>query len=377
MKIAVNTRLLLKGKMEGIAMHAYNVLKRITVAHPEHQFLFLFDRPYNEEFIFSDNITPIVLMPQARHPVLFYLWFEYSVARILRDAKPDLFYSPDGFLSLKADTPSVMVMHDINYVYYPDDLPRMALWYYKNYYPKFMNKAKHVLTVSEYSKQDIIKNYRIDSNKIDVVYNGADELYRKLNDDEKRDVKQKYSQGKDYFVYVSALHPRKNVKRLLQAFDKMKDSTASDIKLLLVGPAYFKNSEMMGVYDQMKHKNDVVFTGRLEVTELCKVVGAAFAMAYISYFEGFGIPIIEAMRCEVPVITSNTTSMPEVAGDAALFIDPFSVDSIAEGMLKVLKDEPCRSSLIEKARLRKDVFTWDRTADLTWKALEKTMKECR
>lgn len=377
MKIAVNTRLLLKGKMEGIAMHAYNVLKRITVAHPEHQFLFLFDRPYNEEFIFSDNITPIVLMPQARHPVLFYLWFEYSVARILKDAKPDLFYSPDGFLSLKADTPSVMVMHDINYVYYPDDLPRMALWYYKHYYPKFMNKAKHVLTVSEYSKQDIIKNYQIDSNKIDVVYNGADELYRKLNDDEKRGVKQKYSQGKDYFVYVSALHPRKNVKRLLQAFDKMKDSTASDIKLLLVGPAYFKNSEMMGVYEQMKHKNDVVFTGRLEVTELCKVVGAAFAMAYISYFEGFGIPIIEAMRCEVPVITSNTTSMPEVAGDAALFIDPFSVDSIAEGMLKVLKDESCRSSLIEKARLRKDVFTWDRTADLTWKALEKTMKECR
>lgn len=363
--------------MEGIAMHAYNVLKRITVAHPEHQFLFLFDRPYNEEFIFSDNITPIVLMPQARHPVLFYLWFEYSVARILKDAKPDLFYSPDGFLSLKADTPSVMVMHDINYVYYPDDLPRMALWYYKHYYPKFMNKAKHVLTVSEYSKQDIIKNYQIDSNKIDVVYNGADELYRKLNDDEKRGVKQKYSQGKDYFVYVSALHPRKNVKRLLQAFDKMKDSTASDIKLLLVGPAYFKNSEMMGVYEQMKHKNDVVFTGRLEVTELCKVVGAAFAMAYISYFEGFGIPIIEAMRCEVPVITSNTTSMPEVAGDAALFIDPFSVDSIAEGMLKVLKDESCRSSLIEKARLRKDVFTWDRTADLTWKALEKTMKECR
>lgn len=133
MKIAVNTRLLLKGKMEGIAVHAYHVLKRITKAHPEHQFLFLFDRPYSEEFIFSDNITPIALMPQARHPFLFYLWFEFSVGRVLNQSKPALFYSPDGFLSLRADTPSIPVLHDINYEHYPEDLPKVALWYYKKF----------------------------------------------------------------------------------------------------------------------------------------------------------------------------------------------------------------------------------------------------
>ncbi len=377
MKIAVNTRLLLKGKMEGIAVHAYNVLKRITVAHPEHQFLFLFDRPYNEEFIFSNNITPVSLMPQARHPILFYLWFEYSVARVLKEAKPDLFYSPDGFLSLKTDVPSIPVLHDINYEYYPEDLPKMALWYYKHYTPLFLAKAKQVLTVSEFSKQDIVKMYGTDPAKIDVVYNGADSAYTKLNEDEKKAVKQKYSQGKDYFLYVSALHPRKNVRRLLEAFDKMKESSGADIKLVLVGPSYFKNSEMMSVYEKMKHKNDVVFTGRLEVNELCKVVGAAFAMAYVSYFEGFGIPIIEAIQCEVPVITSNVTSMPEVAGNAALLVDPFSVDSIADALLKIYKDVGVRQDLIDKARLRKDIFTWDRTADLTWKSIEKTLEKCR
>jgi glycosyltransferase involved in cell wall biosynthesis len=376
-KVAVNTRLLLKGKMEGIAVHAYNVLKRITVAHPEHQFLFLFDRPYNEEFIFSDNITPIALMPQARHPILFYWWFEFSVGRILKQAKPDLFYSPDGFLSLRADTPSISVMHDINYEYYPEDLPKMASWYYKRYFPKFMAKANQILTVSEFSKQDIIKTYGINPAKIDVVYNGADDAYKKLSEEEKVAIKQKYSNGKDYFVYVSALHPRKNVKRLLEAFDKMKESTGSDIKLLLVGPAYFKNNEMMSVYEQMKHKQDVIFTGRLEVDELCKVVGAAFAMTYVSYFEGFGIPIVEAMQCEVPVITSNVTSMPEVAGDAALLVDPFSIDSIADAMIKLFKDNAVRQDLIEKARLRKNIFTWDRTADLTWNAIEKTLAQCR
>jgi glycosyltransferase involved in cell wall biosynthesis len=377
LKIAVNTRLLLKGKMEGIAVHAFNVLKRITVSHPQHQFLFLFDRPYNEEFIFSDNITPISLFPQARHPFLYYWWFEYSVGRLLNQTKPDLFYSPDGFLSLRANTPSVPVMHDLNYEYYPDDLPKLTYWYYKRYFPLYAAKAKRILTVSEFSKQDIAKTYKVSADKIDVVYNGADSAYRKLSDDEKAVVKQKYTDGKDYFVYVSALHPRKNVKRLLQAFDKVKDSAPSDIKLVLVGPHYFKNSEMEEVYGKMKHKQDVIFTGRLEVDELCKVVGAAFAMTYVSYFEGFGIPIVEAMQCEVPVITSNATSMPEVAGDAALLVDPFSVDSIANAMMELLKNETNRNSLIEKSRLRKDVFTWDRTATLTWNAIEKTLAECR
>jgi glycosyltransferase involved in cell wall biosynthesis len=377
LKIAVNTRLLLKGKMEGIAVHAFNVLKRITATHPEHQFLFLFDRPYSEEFIFSDNITPIALFPQARHPFLYYWWFEYSVGRLLNQTKPDLFYSPDGLLSLRAKTPSIPVMHDLNYEYYPKDLPALTLKYYKHYFPLYAAKAERILTVSEFSKQDIVKTYKTPAGKIDVVYNGADSAYMKLNEDEKTAIKQKYTSGKDYFIYVSALHPRKNVKRLLLAFDRVKDSAPSDIKLVLVGPTYFKNNEMEEVYSKMKYKQDVIFTGRLEVNELCKIVGAAFAMTYISYFEGFGIPIVEAMQCEIPVITSNTTSMPEVAGDAALLVDPFSVESISNAMLEVLKNEKVRESLIEKSRLRKEVFTWDRTAKLTWKAIEETLAECR
>lgn len=376
MKIAVNTRLLIKSKMEGIAMHAYNVLKRITTEHPEHQFLFLFDRPYDDEFIFSSNITPMVLFPQARHPVLYYLWFEFSVARILNTVKPDVFYSPDGFLSLKTNTCSLPVMHDINYEHYPEDLPALTSKYYRKYSPKFAKKAQRILTVSEFSKKDIAAAYNISPEKIDVVYNGADEAYKVIDDAEKETMRQKYAEGKDYFLYVSALHPRKNVKRLLQAFDRVKEDTGSDKKLVLVGPEYFKNSEMQGIYQGMKHKQDVVFTGRLNVSELCKVMGAAYALTYVSYFEGFGIPIIEAMQCDVPVITSNITSMPEVAGDAALLVDPFSVEAIAKAMKDMIQDERLRINLIEKGRKRKDFFSWEKTASLTWNAMEKTVNEC-
>ena len=371
MKIAVNTRLLLKNKMEGIGVHAFNVLKRITANHPEHQFLFLFDRKYDEEFIFSSNITPVVLYPQARHPFLYYWWFEYSVARILNWVKPDIFYSPDGYLSLNTKVPSIPVIHDLNYEHYPKDLPRLTSWYYRHYFPLFAARAERILTVSAFSKQDIVQHYNINADKIDVVYNAADKQYASMDENKKREIKAQYSNDEDYFLYVSALHPRKNVKRLLEAFDKVKKASASPIKLVLVGPHYFKNSEMEDVYREMKFKNDVVFTGRLNVEELSKVMGAAFSLVYVSYFEGFGIPLIEAMQCDVPVIASDITSIPEITGDAARMVDPFSVDSIADGMLEILKNPAIRQNLIEKGRDRCTFFTWDKTAQLTWQSIEK------
>src|ERR1035437_5428435 len=112
MNIAVNTRLLLKDRLEGMGMVMFETLKRITNQHPEHHFFFIFDRDYDEEFLFADNITPIIIGPQARHPVLFYLWFEYSIPRILKDIKADLFLSPDGYLSLSTKIKSLPIIHD-------------------------------------------------------------------------------------------------------------------------------------------------------------------------------------------------------------------------------------------------------------------------
>lgn len=357
--------------MEGIGVHAFNVLKRMTIAHPEHQFLFLFDRKYSEEFIFSSNITPVVLYPQARHPLLYYWWFEYAVARVLNHVKPQVFYSPDGYLSLHTEVPSVPVIHDLNYEHYPKDLPRTESWYYRHFFPLFAAHACRILTVSEFSKQDIMQQYHIDSNKIDVVYNGADNRYMSLGEKEKKQIRNQYARGAEYFLYVSALHPRKNVKRLLQAFDKMKENSGSTIKLVLVGPHYFKNTDMEKVYREMKFKNDVIFTGRLNVDELSKVMGAAFSLVYVSYFEGFGIPLIEAMQCNVPIVASNQTSIPEIAKDAAFLVDPFSIDAISEGMLNILKNEALREQLVEKGKERRQFFSWDKTAELTWQAIEK------
>jgi glycosyltransferase involved in cell wall biosynthesis len=143
---------------------------------------------------------------------------------------------------------------------------------------------------------------------------------------------------------------------------------------VLVGPHYFKNSEMESVYQKMKFKSDVIFTGRLNVEELSKVMGAAFSLVYVSYFEGFGIPLVEAMQCGIPIIASNITSIPEVTKDAAIMVDPFSTDSITDGMLKILKTPSLRQDLIGKGRERCTFFSWDKTAKLTWQSIEKVTR---
>lgn len=373
MEIVVNTRLLLKNKLEGIGWFTFETLKRITKDHPEHHFIFLFDRDFDEEFIFSDNITPLILSPQARHPFLFYWWFEHSVANFLNKYNPDLFLSPDGYLSLNAKCKQLAVIHDLNFEHYPQDLPFLVRKYYKYYFLKFAKKASRIATVSDYSKQDIHNTYEIKNTLIDVIYNGCNEQYVPIDERTKEETKKRFTQNNDYFLYVGSLHPRKNIKRLLEAFDIFKNKEKNDTKLVIVGEKYYWTREIKQAYINMRHRNDVIFTGRLSTQDLKKVLGSALVMTYIPYFEGFGIPILEAMNANIPVITSNVTSMPEVAKDAALLIDPFSTESISDAMLYLYKDEDMRRMLIEKGNKRKQDFSWDKTAEALWKSIEKTL----
>ncbi len=373
MKIAVNTRLLLPDKLEGIGWVAYETLKRITNSHPEHEFFFIFDRKWDERFIFSDNITPLIARPQARHPFLYYIWFECSVPRILKKIKADVFLSPDAYLSLRTKVPSIPIFHDLNFEHYPKDLPALERKYYRHFFPKYARKAEQLVTVSEFSKKDIMNLYNIPSEKISVVYNGVNEDFVPLGESLKADTRKRLSDGSPYFIFVGALHPRKNLVRLFQAFDYFKEQHKTDIKLVVVGNKKYWTKEIREAYEGMKYKHEIIFSGRMTADELHKAVASALAMAYVSYFEGFGLPIVEAFRCDTPVLTSNVTSMPEVAGDAAVLIDPFSVKSIAGGLEKIALDPELRTVLIEKGRERRKLFTWENSADKLWAVIEKVL----
>jgi glycosyltransferase involved in cell wall biosynthesis len=371
MVIVVNTRLLLKNRMEGIGWFSYETLKRITNKHPEHQFVFVFDRPYDKEFIFSDNIIPVVAFPPARHPVLWYYWFEYRIPSVLKQFNADLFLSPDGYLTTRTDVPQLPVMHDLNFVHRPKDLPRITSWYYNHFFPVFASMAGRIATVSEYSRNDIASSFGISPENIDVVFNGNNTVYKPLPESEQNHIREQYSGGKPYFLFIGALHPRKNIKGLLMAYEEYKSSSQTDEKLLIVGGEMFKTGEIFDFFDRMKYRDEVVFTGRISVEELRKVLGSALALTFVPFFEGFGIPVVEAMAAGVPVICSHTTSLPEVGGDAVLYTDPYQPSQIAWAMQKISSNKTLRKSLIEKGFRQKDKFSWDQSAELLWECIEK------
>ena len=375
MNIAINTRLLLKDKLEGIGWFTYESLKRICKNHPEHTFYFIFERPYHKDFIFEDNVKTIVIGPPTRHPVLYYLWFEFSIPKILKKINANLFISPDGFLSLKTKIKSIAVIHDINFMHHAKDFPILLRWYYRFFFPKFAKKSARIATVSEYSKKDISTQFGINENKIDVVYNGSKSLYKSISDAEKDLTKKRYTSKENYFLFVGALSPRKNVSNLLLAFNDFKIRTKSKYKLVIVGKKMFKTKDLHKTYEKLKCKSDVIFVGRKSPEELKFLYGSSTTLVFVPYFEGFGIPIIEAMNCETAVITSNKTSMPEVAGDAALLVDPFSVEEISTAMEEISTNESLRQELIKKGNIQKQKFSWDKTAEKLWLCIEKVINE--
>jgi len=369
MRIAVNARFLLKHKMEGFGWYTYETLKRMTTNYPEHQFIFFFDRPFDPKFIFSANVEPVVLIPPARHPILFKIWFNFSVSRALKKYKADILFSPDGYLSLKTNIPQIGVIHDLNFEHYPEDLPKSALKYLKHYFPLFAKKAAHILTVSEFSKQDITRLYKIDPAKITVGHNGSSPIFKPLSNADKHVLRDEFTNGIPYIIFVGALHPRKNLVRLLKAFDQFKKATKAETKLLIVGENLWRSKKLN--VPEIQFQKDVVFTGHQPIEKLAQLVAAAKFMAFVSYFEGFGIPIVEAMQAGCPVLSGDKTSLPEVAGDAAVYCDPFDVNSIAKGLQELDQNEALRNQLIQKGFDRCKQFSWDFTAEKIWQVLEK------
>jgi glycosyltransferase involved in cell wall biosynthesis len=372
MVIVVNTRLLLKNRLEGIGWFTYETLKRITCDHPEHHFIFLFDRKYDEEFVFAENVKPVVVWPPTRHVSLMYLWFNWRIPGILKKYKADVFVSPDGNLSLHTKIPQLAVIHDINFVHRPKDLPRVVAKYYNYFFPRFARIAKKVVTVSTFSKNDIALNFDISADKIEVVYNGCNSEFLPITEEKVAATRSDYSSGEPYFLFIGALHPRKNVEGLLRAFDLFRLKTRNKEKLLIVGGQMFKTSSISETLNQMQFKDEVIFTGRLPTTDLKKVLGGALALTFVPFFEGFGIPVLEAFSAGIPVICSDTTSLPEVGGDAVLYVNPEKDEEIAEAMRQISHDDNLRSTLIEKGNRQLTKFSWDDSAEKLWEIIEQT-----
>jgi glycosyltransferase involved in cell wall biosynthesis len=363
LKIAVNTRFLLRKGLEGYGWYTYEVFSRMCRMFPEDEYLFLFDRPYEKKFIFSDNIKAQIIPPPARHPVLFTTWFELSLPFVLNKYRPDIFISPDGFCSIRYRGKTLLIIHDLAYLHFPESIPGNQLQYYRKYMPLFIRRADQIVAISEATAADIERVGGVEAqSKTTVVYNGTRQVFQPLNTTEIRDARQKWTGGRPYFLFVGALQPRKNIARLLKAYELFRSSSSENIPLVLAGRMAWNSSELKNAIDSSAYRSDIILPGHIEESEINLLVGSAMAQVYVSLLEGFGLPVVEAFQAGVPVITSNISSMAEIGADAAYLVSPLEIEEIADAMKSIASNPELRHSLILKGLEKAKAYNWDKTA---------------
>jgi glycosyltransferase involved in cell wall biosynthesis len=374
MKIAINCWILRNKQIDGIGNFTIETLRPLIASHPEIEFQILCDKNFTEDYFNFPNAKKYHIFPPYRHPLLYLFYMEIVVGFFLKKHKPDLFLSMEGFLCLNTKCKQLPLIYDLNFEHQPKDLPFRNRIYFRTFYPKFAQKATRVATISEYSKEDICKTYKVSADKIDNVSCGVKEKFNPLSEEIKTTIKNKYAEGKQYFFFIGSMHPRKNIVRLLQAFEKFKIKTNADLKLILAGNIFWGDETVQAVLKLMIYKDDVIFVGRISDDELINLLGSAFALTFVPTFEGFGLPIVEAFQCDVPVISSTTTSMPEVVGDAGLLANPFNIEDIASKMELLWQNENLLNELILKGRNQKKLFTWENTALLLYDSILKSVR---
>jgi glycosyltransferase involved in cell wall biosynthesis len=274
----------------------------------------------------------------------------------------DVLHSPDFIPPFRRNSRSVITIHDLNFLLYPHFLTPQSARYYGQI-DQAVRNCDHIIAVSESTKRDIIRLTGAPEDKITVVYEAAHPIYRPLRDEQLlRQVKERLGIDNDFILFVSTIEPRKNVRTLLMAYKQLLDNYHAEVGLVLAGEKGWLFDEVFALVQELGLQERVRFPGRVSSEDLLGLYNAAQLLVHPAFYEGFGLPPLEAMACGTPVVVSNTSALPEVVGDAALLVDPTDEDSMAVAIWRLLSDKILRQQMIDKGLMRARRFSWKKAA---------------
>ncbi|KAA9041882.1 glycosyltransferase family 4 protein [Ginsengibacter hankyongi] len=371
MVIAINIKVTGKNELEENENFAFETVGRIIKLHPEHRFVLISENALNDRLTPSKKVINVAIGMQKKSAALRYLWYNIKIPAVLRKYKADVLISYDGIASLFTNVHQCVFINELAFIHQASSVKKDDLLFYKTFLRRSIKKSKTVITVSEFCKTDLIMQYKTTADKIEVVYEGINENFKEISYEEREQVKAKYTDGNEYFVYTGEIGSDKNLLNLLKAFSAFKKRQKSSMQLLIAGKRGWKYEEFFESVRLFKFKNDVKILKDLPTGELAKTTAAAYALVQPSLYESFATQPLEAMKSGVPVIASSTGALSEICGDAALYADTKNFKEIAVKMMLLFKDENLKKELIEKGKVRAEKFSWEITSDLIWKNVQK------
>lgn len=359
MRIGIDARSLSRPKT-GIGSYTCNLLRSLIKIANGNQFFIYTCREFDES-VFGES--DVITVRRSNFPI-GTLWTQAVLPFQLEKDKIDIFHSPETMIPIFGNTPSIATVNDLISFLFPaghDLKARLAA----NFYPPVFRKAKRLIAISENTSMDIQNRFGISTGKISVVPISYDEdLFKPVEDPS--GVLRKYDVKQPYILFVGVLSPRKNVGRLIEAFGIIL-KRGVDINLVIAGPFGWQCKSVFDTVNNLGFSERIKFTGPVDSSDLPAIYSGASIFVFPSLYEGFGIPVLEAMACGTPVITSNVSSLPEVAGDAALLIDPHSSTDLADAICRLISDRDMANLLKTKGFERIKKYSWMRTAEETLK----------
>ena len=367
MRIAVDARLFPVNEGQGYFIK--QLFHRLARRHETHHFIFFFDKPINPVPDTAANITTVVITPEPTNIFLYKWWYDIKLTLALKKHKATIFIGTNGICSLTTAVPQLLIIQNLVFLHDSVSYPKSVIFFYKRFSAKFLKKAAAIITFSDFTKQEVTNVYKIAEQKLTAIGCAAKSFFKPLDYSEKEKVKEQYAQGCEYFIFYGGRHPAKNLIGVLKAFSIFKKWQKTNMKLLITisEKQYKDGAEKLKSY---KYKNEVILLHNLSAGDLAKVTAGAYATIFPSAGEGFGLAALEALQCEVPVITSANSSTAEIAADAALYADAAKPEETAEQMKRIFKDEELRNKLVASGKELAKLYTFDKTLALIWQKIE-------